>query len=124
MTADISSLSLWANMSRNLTWWHQKARNKRIATITWQARAHRAVIDDGALGIGGARPRTRVTAFLVFTCKIIGTFRVIYTFRSAIWRATDKVGQARACRLGFDYSTLRIRSTRRREARIATFCRR
>lgn len=58
------------------------------------ANAHRGVTDSSTFGIPTARSRTRITAFLVNTSLLTGTFAVTDTFRSTPRRCTDKLGQA------------------------------
>ena len=76
------------------------------------------MIDDGTLGSCTARSRTRITTPLPHARSVAGTFRVNAAFGSAVWWYTHVISQARARRGTSNVSALRVRTARRRYARV------
>lgn len=73
---------------------------------------------DRAQSQRSARSGTRIPALLPDASQAAGTFRIHNAFRPTIRRASCKSGQARTGRGVADVLTDRVRSARRRDARI------
>lgn len=91
-----------------------------ITSVTIVTDADRIVFYDIAISIYTTRAWARIHALLVLARQVSGTPFIYDTLRAAIWRPTHIIWQTWACRKTINYTTLGIRPTRRRDARIAT----
>lgn len=103
----------------SLTWWGCRiAAGEGISSVAFRTRARGRVVDHTALRTGTARSRTRVAALLPHASPVAGAFRTDGALWTAVGRNAHIVGQAGTGWGASNVSTLRVRPTRGRHARV------
>ena len=67
-----------------------------ISNIALVTNTQRDVVSDPAVSIDSTESRTGILTLSVDACFVLRTFRVDNTFRSAVWRAPNHLGQTSA----------------------------
>jgi len=98
-----------------------EARHEGIASETRVTAADRTVIDHFASRVDAADTRARIRAFAVVARAVYRAIGTNGALGTAIWRSSDKRGQARAYRLTVQFAALAVKPARRETARIAFF---
>lgn len=89
-----------------------------ISHVSLNTGAHRKVVYYSTFSLITACARARISAFFSHASLVAWAFGTDHAFRSAIWRASNVVGQTRARRALSNGLTNGIGSTRRRHARV------
>ena len=91
--------------------WNGPAIAESVARETGHAAADRRVADHSALGVGSARSRARINAFLVDTGLVGRAVRVDDALRTAVRRGADHSRNTATLGLSGNDLALRIRPT-------------
>lgn len=94
------------------------AHNKRIPSVAILTATNGIMIDYCTFGSNTTSSGARITTFLIGARFVKRTVRVYSTFWSAGWGTSYIIWNTRAHSLAIDFSTLTIRPTRWRLARI------
>lgn len=89
------SLKNSRNQNQTLTFWHTLF--KWITNESSWATANRIMTDNSAFSAKSTSSFTWISTLLIDASGLLITFTARYTFRSAIWRRTNKVWLTCAC---------------------------
>ena len=81
--------------SPTLTWW-QPATGEGVTNVSLVTNTDGNVVSNPAVGIDSTESWTGILTLSVDACFVLRTFRVDNTFRSAVWRAPNHLGQTSA----------------------------
>jgi hypothetical protein len=120
-----STDSIWTTWRRltRISWWRllnhlNLTSHERIASISWGAATDRVMVVDLTFCIYSASAWTRISTFLIATRFILRTLVVGCTFRSTGWWRSNVSWDTRTNSLTIDLTTLRVRTTWWRLARV------
>lgn len=99
-------------LGRLLLLLHQLTTTEGISSVARCTVALRGMAEHMTDGIGATHSGTGIRTLLPNAGLVEGALRVRYTFRSALWRCSNVVGQACALRLISHSTALGIGSTR------------
>lgn len=100
--------------------WHRRTPWKRVTAETRYTNTHWCMVDNTTVSISSTWSWARISASIVLTCPVTGTFCIYCTFWTTIRCSSDVIRLARTCGHISNDTTLWIRATRGRHTRSAT----